>query len=61
MTIPTTINELHRWLHKEAKTKRFELRISPDLLRAVQEYADDRGLSVSDAVRYLVARGVAKG
>lgn len=60
MKIPTTAIDIHKWLAARPNSKRLEVRISPELLKEVREYAEVRGWDMSYAVRFLVARGIAK-
>ena len=59
--IPTNPVALYRWLATMPTTARLPIRIQPELLKAVQACADEHGWNLSDAARYLIARGVAKG
>lgn len=59
MTIPKAKVKLHRWLARTPFGKsRLETRIQPELLAALQKYADAHGWDRSEAARYLIARGV---
>ncbi len=59
MTIPKRKQDAHKWLAKTPSDTRVEIRLPAELLDAAQSYADERGLTLSRAIRYMIVTGIA--